>query len=71
MEEVNEEFVCLGVESSALRGMSRYVEDCNLRSNRLINMLLRSNLGQLANMRIPESVLRTKVASTPHWGSEV
>ena len=69
--EVNDEFVYLGVKFSALRGMSRHVEDCNLRGNRLINMLLRSNLNQLADMRIQKRVFQTKVASSLHWGSEV
>ena len=69
--EVKDEFVYLGVKFSALRGMSRHVEDCNLRGNRLINMLLRSNLNQLADMRIQKRVFQTKVASSLHWGSEV
>ena len=56
MLDFKEEFVYLGVKFSALRGMSRYGEDYNLRGNRLINMLLRSNLSQLADMRIQKRV---------------
>ena len=34
-------------------------------------MLLRSNLGQLADIRIQKSVFLSKIASSLHWGSEV
>ena len=71
MLNVREEFVYLGVKFSVLRGISRNVEDCNLRGNGLIKILLRSNLGQLADMRIKKRFLQTKVASSLHWGSEV
>ena len=64
-------FAYLGVKFSALRGMSRHIDDCNLRGNRLINMILRSNFGQLADMRIQKRVFLTKVASSLHWGSGV
>ena len=57
--EVKEEFVYLGVKFSALRGMSRHIDDCNLRGNRLINMILRINFGQLADKRIQKRVFQT------------
>ena len=53
---------------SALKGISRHVEDCNSRGKRLTNMLLRSNLGQLADMRIQKRGFQTKVATSLHWG---
>ena len=71
MLQVNEEFAYLGVKFSVSRGMSRHVKYCNLRGNRLVNMLLRSNLGKLADMKIQKRVLQTKAASSLHWGSEV
>ena len=71
MLEVKEEFVYLGVKFSALKGMSRHVEDCNLSVKRLTNMLLRSNLGQLSDMRIQKRVFQTKVVISLHWGLEV
>ena len=71
MLEVKEKFVSLSVKFSTLKGMSRHAQDCNLKGNRLINILLRSNLGQLAGMRIQKRVFQTKVASSLHWSSEV
>ena len=66
--EVKEEFVYLGIKFSALKGMSRHMEDCNLRGKRLTNMLLISNLGQLADIRIQKRVFQTKVVTSLHWG---
>ena len=51
--------------------MSRHIDDCNLTGNRLINMILISNFGQLADLRIQKRVFQTKVPSSLHSGSEV
>ena len=55
MLEDKEILVYFDVEFSALRGMSRHIEGCDSRGYRVINLLLRSNLGHLADMRIQKS----------------
>ena len=59
------------VKVSALREMNRHINDCNLRYNRLKNMILRSYFGRLDDVRIQKRVFQTKAASTLHWGSDV
>ena len=68
---VKEEVVYFGFKFSIEVGCLRHVEYCNRKDNRLINMLLIKNLGQLADVRIQKRVFQTKVASSLHWGSDV
>lgn len=61
----------MGIKFGTSEGVSRHLEDCNLRGNRLTNMLLRNTLGQLVDMRIQKRVFKTKIAYSLHFGEEV
>ena len=50
--------------------MSKHSEDCNWKGNKQINILLRSNLGQLVDMKIQRRLLQIKEVASLHYRSE-